>query len=76
MSAENCCVFVDLVPEESYAKNTPTWPRKEIGVRETLPHLKNSSRNPTVLIFGNLLFLNAKVSVKFYRSWRENKKYN
>lgn len=43
---------------------------------EKLPHLKNSSRNPTVLIFGNLLFLNAKVSVKFYRSWRENKKYN
>lgn len=35
MSAENCCVFVGLVPEESYAKNTPTWPRKEIGVRET-----------------------------------------
>jgi len=76
MSPENYHIFVDLILEECYAKNTPTWSRKEIGVRETLPHLKNSSRNPTVLIFGNLLFLNAKVSVKFYRSWRENKKYN
>lgn len=30
MSAENCHIFVDLIPEKCYAKNTPTWSRKEM----------------------------------------------
>lgn len=30
VAAENCHVFVDCILEKYYAKNTPTWSRKEM----------------------------------------------
>lgn len=34
MSAENCYIFVDLILEKRYAKNTPTWSRKQMESEE------------------------------------------
>lgn len=63
MSAENCHIFVDLTLEKCYAKNTPTWSRKEMESEQiNTSEIYCIKSYYSVLIFGKLLSINVSMN--------------